>query len=92
MSTKEILDLEDESIERAAFMPDSSRLAVKLFNIMMNTVDSCYITAGMSGAIMSIDQNKMEVMAERRGVDLARYDKSVRKFTSMLLNTMNSKD
>ncbi len=89
MSGAAILELEDEQIEKAVFMPKSSNLSVKLFNLMLNTVDSCYITAGMSGAIIAIDQNKMETMAERRGIDLARYDKSVRKFISGLLHTLN---
>jgi len=92
MSGKEILALEDEDIENAVFQPDTSRIAGNIFDMMISSVDSCYMIAGMDGRIISIDQDKMERMAERRAIDLARYENPVRKFISSYLSKVNKKD
>ncbi len=92
MTGQAVLDIEDESITKAVFQPNTTRMVRKLFDVMISTVDSCYIIAGMDGAIISIDQDKMERMAERRGIDLARYETPVRNFISSYLNKVNKKD
>lgn len=92
MSGEDILDLEDENITKAVFQPDTSRVAGTIFDVMISSVDSCYIIAGMDGRIVSIDQDKMERMAERRMIDLAKYENAVRKFISSYLSKMNKKD
>ncbi len=92
MTGKDIVALDDESIAKAVFQPDTSKMAGRLFDVMISTVDSCYIIAGMDGTIISIDQDKMERMAERRAIDLARYETPVRNFISSYLNKVNKKD
>ena len=92
MSAQDIVALEDEDIAKAVFQPDTSRVARGIFVIMIVTIDSCYIIAGMDGRIISIDQDKMERMAERRAIDLARYTSPVRQFISSYLEKVNQKD
>ena len=92
MTAEEIIDLDDESIQKAVFQPDSSRLAQNLFNVMHATVNSCFILAGMDGRVVSVDQDKMEIMADRRKIDLVRYEGSVRKFIGAYLKQINKKD
>ena len=92
MSAKDILDMDDESITKAVFQPQKSRISGTIFDVMISSIDSCYIIAGMDGRIISIDQDKMDRMAERRCIDLARYENSVRKFISHYLTKVNSKD
>ncbi len=92
MEAKAILDLEDENIEKAVFQPNTPKMARKIFDIMISSVDSCYIIAGMDGTVISIDQDKMERMAERRAIDLARYETPVRQFISSYLNKISKKD
>jgi len=92
MSGKEILELEDEKLEKAVFRPDTSNIAGNIFDMMISSIDSCYVIAGMDGRIISIDQDKMERMAERRAIDLARYENPVRKFISSYLSKVNKKD
>ncbi len=85
--------MDDEAITKAVmYPPDLGVLSKKLFGLMQDTVDSCYIVAGMGGSIISIDQDKMEVMAERRGIDLARYDVYVRKFIRAFIKNANKGD
>ncbi len=92
MTTKEVLDLKDPDIEKAVMMPTTSQLATSLFYLMLDLVDSCYITAGMSGTIIAIDQDKMETMAQRREIDLSRYNKPVKHFTRTLLTSINKEN
>lgn len=92
MAAKDIIALEDDDIIKAVFQPNTSRISGRIFDIMIATVDSCYIIAGMDGRVISIDQDKMERMAERRALDLARYANSVRQFISSYLEKVNQKD
>ena len=92
MTVEQILELDDKSIEKAVFQPDSSMLAKKLFMLMHSTVNSCLIVAGMDGRVIAIDQDKMERMAERRSIDLARYEIPTKNFISAYLKQMNKKD
>ena len=92
MEVEKILELEDNSIETAVFQPVSSVISKKIFNLMHSTIGSCFITAGMDGSVIAIDQDKMERMAERRSIDLVRYEIPLRKFTSAYLRRINMKD
>lgn len=92
MTVEAIMELGDESIEKAVFQPSSSNLSRNLFGVMRSSIDSCFIVAGMDGTIIAIDQDKMERMAERREIDLARYEIPLRKFTSSYLRQINKKD
>ncbi len=47
--------------------------------------DSCYIYAGMDGAVVGVDIDKLENMAKRRGIDLVRYH----FFTSFYANKLS---
>ncbi len=92
MDVEAILALEDESIEKAVFLPNSSKLAKKVFGVIQSSVNSCLVLAGMDGRVIAIDQDKMERMAERRELDLVRYETQVRHFISKYLSQMNKKD
>ncbi len=92
MSAKDILALDDKDIEKAVFPPPAPVIAGNIFDIMITSVDSCYIIAGMDGTVISIDQDKMERMAERRAIDLARYETPVRQFISSYLSKISKKD
>ncbi len=92
MTVEAIIELDDKSIEKAVFQPDSAVISKNIFGLIHSTISSCFITAGMDGSVIAIDQDKMERMAERRNVDLVRYEIPVRKFTSAYLRQINKKD
>ena len=92
MTTDKILALKDERIGKAVMQPSSSILAQNLFGLMHSSINSCFVTAGMDGRVIAIDQDKMERMAERRNVDLARYEIPLRKFMGAYLKQINKKD
>lgn len=92
MTAEKVLALKDETIEKAIIQPPSSLFAQRLFNLMHSTINSCFVVAGMDGRVIAIDQDKMERMAERRNIDLARYELPVKKFISAYLMQINKKD
>lgn len=82
--------MNDKTINEAFFVPKTGALSLKLFYFLYQNVDSAIILGGMSGRILAIDKDKLERMAERRGIDLPRYDKIVSVFIQKFILHMNA--
>jgi len=74
MSREEIEELGDEMILKAVTPPNAPQLAYELFNFIHTNIKYCLIPTMES---VLVDKDKLERMAERRGVDLVRYDQFV---------------
>jgi len=72
MSREEIEALNDDYLLEAAFVPHASMLATEIFSFLHTNAQHCLIPAQFG--IMGIDKDKLERLAERRGIELARYD------------------
>jgi len=83
MTAEEVLALEDEFFHKAFFPPEAPPLAYELFAFLRINHPHCFIAGGYG--IIGIDKNKLEQMAERRGLELVRYEQFVELFIEKAL-------
>ncbi|RLB71201.1 MAG: hypothetical protein DRH04_02225 [Deltaproteobacteria bacterium] len=90
MDSKAILELDDQEIEDAIFMPKTASIAKTIFSFLVDFHSSCLVF-GMAG-VSGFDRDKLERLAERRGIDPTKYDIMVGVFEERLMRSLTSKD
>lgn len=77
MTAEEVFELGDEVLNEAITPPESCELAIELFKFYYSNIRSCVIP-NLNAII--VDKDKLEKLAERRGIELVRYDAITNKF------------
>jgi hypothetical protein len=74
--TKEAIEkLDDPYLEKAAFVPPAPQKAYEIFFFLRTNIPHCAIPSGYG--IIGVDKDRLERMAERRGIELIRFDQFV---------------
>jgi len=83
MSPEDVKALDDEYMLEAYFPPVSPPLSYEIFVFLRTNHLHCILSNGYG--IIGIDKDKLESMAERRGIELVRYDQFVELFIERAL-------
>ena len=90
LSSQDIIDLKDEEVNKAFFLPSMSPMAHKIYKFVYSNISGCKIySGGMSSYVAGVNKDRLERLAERRGIDLVVFDYFVNNYTNAMLEQQN---
>lgn len=90
---KDVLDMDDEVITEAVFMPDSPKWVLRVFNFLVDNQNLTTSLGGMKNQVTGLDKYKLTILAKDLYMfDLSRWMYAVHLFEHNLITHLNKSD
>lgn len=90
-SKQEILDLDDELLNKALFTPDAPHLALRVFSFLAENQHLVIRTGGMKNSILGLDKVQLDTIAKRfYNIDLSKWTYPLSLFEKEILKLQDN--